>query len=130
MITHGSKTWLLMQELSDFGPQLRDHLTNYKRDTAAHRAVGRLVAEQFVEQNTDNLLELTTEGRRALSRINDTVNSLDRVAGARVIGHGTTREPYSAKELGRTCARAGAYDAYELPSLIAGKLVYPREIKA
>jgi hypothetical protein len=128
MILHGSKTWLLLQELSDFGPQFRDHLTNFKRDTSAHRAVGRLMAEELVIRNDDGLLEITILGKRTLTKTNDTVGSLERTASARVIGHGSTTGSYSAKELGRTCAREGAYDAYDLPSLIAGQRVYPREI--
>lgn len=36
---------------------------------------------------------------------------------------------YQGKELGKTCTRAGAYDAYAIPSLIGNKRVMPRPIK-
>ena len=36
---------------------------------------------------------------------------------------------YQGKELGKTCNRAGAYDAYAIPSLIGNKRVMPRPIK-
>ena len=32
-----------------------------------------------------------------------------------------TREPYTCPELGRTCDRPNAYDAFDLPSLYAGE---------
>lgn len=35
------------------------------------------------------------------------------------------RPIYEPKELGRTCFREGAYDAYELPSLMNGRRVLP-----
>jgi hypothetical protein len=34
---------------------------------------------------------------------------------------------YTCPELGQTCLRPGAYDAFKLPSLMQGVLVYPRE---
>ena len=35
-------------------------------------------------------------------------------------------ESYTCPELGQTCLRPGAYDAYSLPSVVQGRLVYPR----
>ena len=36
---------------------------------------------------------------------------------------------YQGKELGKTCTRPGAYDAYAIPSLILNKRMAPRHIK-
>ena len=33
---------------------------------------------------------------------------------------------YTCPELGQTCLRPGAYDAFKLPSLMLGVLVYPQ----
>lgn len=35
-------------------------------------------------------------------------------------------EAYTCPELGQTCLRPGAYDAFALPSIVQGRLVYPR----
>jgi hypothetical protein len=54
-----------------------------------------------------------------------------RTPSARALGAPTFMEgEYTGAELGRTCLRPGAYDAYDLPSLATGKspraaLVYP-----
>jgi hypothetical protein len=40
------------------------------------------------------------------------------------------RESYQPLELGRTCHRPGAYDAFELPSMMLGKRVYRTDAAA
>lgn len=35
---------------------------------------------------------------------------------------------YDCPELGKTCNRPGAYDAFSLPSLMGGKLVQPKGV--
>lgn len=39
-----------------------------------------------------------------------------------------TGDSYTCPELGRTCHRPGAYDAFGLPSLMQGRRVWPRAI--
>ena len=41
------------------------------------------------------------------------------------ISNGNTTERYEGKELGFTCSRPGAYDAYLLPSIMGDKRVWP-----
>jgi hypothetical protein len=129
-VNHGSKAWKMLQELYDLGPQWRDHLTCFRQDEEADTAIGRLMMAGYLKRGEDNLIALTFAGKRLLSQLNQAADPDRREAGLRVIGPGTVTEPYSAKELGRTSLRPGAYDAYELPSLMAGKRVAPREIKA
>lgn len=44
---------------------------------------------------------------------------------ARPTGNALMSGAYSCPELGRTCCRPGAYDAFELPSLIGTRLHFP-----
>lgn len=127
-VTHGTKAWLVLQALSDLGPQARDHLTQSRRDEGAHTAVTKLMVAGYVKRNDDGLTEITVDGRRALKLANSNEDKFSEPAGVRAIGAGTTKEAYQGLELGRTCLRPGAYDAYEKPSLIGSQRIQPRAI--
>lgn len=129
-IQYKSKTWLVMQCLKDFGDLHRDQLTAHGDDEKAAASIRTLMRTGHVKVLEDSTVRLTLSGLRKLREINDEANPPADVAGKRTISSGTTTEPYLAEELRRTCARAGAYDAYEKPSLIGGQLVYRKEIKA
>ena len=53
----------------------------------------------------------------------------DKPSGSAVPAHSEWKHSiYTCPELGQTCLRPGAYDAFKLPSLMQGVLIYPREI--
>lgn len=129
-IEYKSKTWLVMQCLKDFGDLYRDQLTAQGTDEKAAASIRTLMRTGYVKLMEDNTVRLTLSGLRKLREINDEANPPAAVAGKRTISSGSTSEPYLGEELRRTCLRAGAYDAYEKPSLIGGERVYRKEIKA
>ena len=64
---------------------------------------------------------ITSTGREKLRKLSP--GSVGPVVRANLftVGRGT----YDGKELGRTCLREGAYDAYELPSLYGRRRLVP-----
>jgi hypothetical protein len=127
-IQHGTKAWLTLQVLNDMGAQLRSHLTNFRRDEGAHTAVTKMANVGLVKRNEDGLYEITADGRRELFRANRERDNFSEPAGKRTMVAGTTSGAYDGHDLGRTCLRPGAYDAYEKPSLIGSRRVQPRGI--
>jgi hypothetical protein len=128
-IEYKDRAWLIMQCLKDFGNQPRDQLTSGGSNDEARAAIYGLVRAGLVKNLPENVIMLTLAGSRKLRAINMQASSLQ-VAGKRLIGTGTTTDAYDGKELRRTCLRPGAYDAFEQPSLMAGKRHYRREIRA
>ena len=127
-VKYGTKAWLILQALLDLGPQYRDHLTNSRRDEGAHSAVTKLMNVGYIKRNDDGFLELTTDGRRQITMVNRQRDKFSEPAGVRTTVAGTTTGTYQGLELGRTCLRPGAYDAYEKPSLIGSHRIQPRGI--
>lgn len=126
-VTHGSKAWLLLSALRDFGPQERASLTNSSKDMDAARALGVLVKGGAVRAQDDGMLFITSFGRQRLAKCNRgdgadegelaLPRQVDRLAGT-----------YTGAELRQTSVRAGAYDAFRLPSLMGTTRVFRREI--
>jgi hypothetical protein len=79
---------------------------------------------------SDSNVELTLSGSRKLREINNAEHPNENVAAKRIYGNGSTTDDYMGPELRRTCLRPGAYDAFELPSLMGGQRHYRREIQA
>lgn len=129
VIPYKGKTWLIMQCLKDFGDQYFEQLTHHGQDEEAVSSMRTLMRMSYVKRLDDGSVRLTLAGLRTLRAINDEANPGAGVAGKREIAGGSSTETYKGEGMGRTCGRAGAYDAYELPSLIMGRHHYPREIK-
>lgn len=129
VIPYKGKTWLIMQCLKDFGAQYVEQLTQQGHDEDAVSSIRTLQRMGHVKRMDDGSICLTLTGLRTLRAINDEANPGAGVAGKREIAGGSNTETYKGEGMGRTCGREGAYDAYELPSLIMGERHYPREIK-
>jgi hypothetical protein len=129
-ILYKSKTWLVMQCLKDFGDLHRDELTAQGSDEKAAASIRTLMRTGYVKVLDNGLLHLTLAGLRKLREVTEAANPPAAVASKRTISNGTTTEPYLGENMGRTCLRPGAYDAFEKPSLMMGQRVYRKEIKA
>lgn len=121
-IEYKSKAWLMMQFLNDFGPQQREQLTG--DDTTALGIVKDLMKTRFMCKVDGGLVGLSLRGKTKLQNVNRDASTKD----LEIVGPRTYRSTgtYEGKELGRNCVRPGAYDAYELPSLMGGKRVERR----
>jgi len=127
-VEYKSRPWLILQLLREGGAQPRASLTDTE-DKDGNKAIGDLLRGHLINVLPDGNLAITFVGIRRLREANTQSNGLG-VVGKRTISAGTTTEPYDGRELRRTCLRAGAYDAFELPSLIGNQLHYRREIRA
>lgn len=79
-------------------------------------------------ETSEMLWTITSQGEKALTEYGmDNKPSKQPIATARAapITNGSMRDPYMGEELMRTAVRPGAMDAYNLPSLMGGELVYP-----
>lgn len=130
IIEHKSRAWLVLQCLNDFGPQERHFLVGSPDDKEAADSITSLLRGGYIRRIEKELIELTPFGKRKLRSINAGLDSDGGVAGKVTISAGTMPVGYDAPELRRTCLRPGAYDAFELPSLISGERHFRREIRA
>jgi len=131
-IEYKSKQWLIMQCLRDFGPQPRNQLTSGGSDQTAINAIKRMLEAGYIRlvgNPGEKQYDLTLSGSRRLRAINES-NSDAQVAGPREVGRWHHDQSYQGHELRRTCMRPGAYDAFEMPSLMGSKRVYRKEIPA
>lgn len=127
-IVEKNRNWLILQYLREAGPQPRGALIE-SGDAEGSKALGELLRAKCIKSLPDDTLALTWVGAKRLREVNNAKNNLG-VVGKRTIGNGTTTEPYTGRELRRTCLRPGAYDAFELPSLMGNERHYRREIAA
>lgn len=118
-IEYKEKAWLILQALQDFGPQRREQIVG--DDSIAAQEFRNLMSHRLIRRVDDHVVEISTRGKSVLRAVTLSAQEyLGEVAGARTHqGSGN----YEGKELGKTCHRPGAYDAYSLPSLFAGKRV-------
>lgn len=124
-IEYKSKAWLMMQFLHDFGPQRREQLAG--EDPTALGIMKAMLASRLFCQCEDKLIGLSLRGKNRLQKINQEAATNDlEIVERRTHTTGSASGTYDGKELGRTCVRPGAYDAYELPSLIGGKRIKRR----
>jgi hypothetical protein len=129
-IEYKSRTWLVMQCLKDFGPQERSFLIGSPDDKQAANSIVTLLRTGYIKRIENDLLDITRAGAHKLRQINEAVSPSGDAAGKRTHTNGVMTDAYQAPELRRTCQRPGAYDAFELPSLMGGQLHYRREIQA
>jgi hypothetical protein len=129
-ILYKSRSWLVLQCLKDFGPQQKAQIVGNTEDSATLISVNTLLRAGYLRMHPDHSIELTLHGSRKLREINDAANPPGDTAGKRTLTAGTVSGNYEAPELRRTCLRPGAYDAFELPSLITGQRHYRKEIRA
>lgn len=123
-IEYRDTAWMLLMILKECGTQTRAQLVGDHSESK--EALTNLLRAGYARLNQDLDVILTPSGSRKLRIVND-ANDPRPVAGKRTyVAHGF----YDGKELRRTCLREGAYDAYELPSLMDGKRYERREIKA
>jgi hypothetical protein len=127
-VEYKSRAWLILQLLREGGAQPRASLVEGE-DKDGNTAIGNLLRSKWINVLPDGQLAITFIGVRRLREANTASNGLGLVA-KRTIGTGTTTEPYDGREMRRTCLRPGAYDAFELPSLIGNERHYRKEIKA
>lgn len=124
-VEHRDTAWMILQALKEGGTQPRQELTG--DDGHSKEALTNLMRAGYARLTVDGLVMLSPSGSRKLRQIREALEGPLPVAGKRTWvapGH------YDGKELKRTCLRDGAYDAYELPSLMDGKRYARREIKA
>ena len=79
-------------------------------------------------ETSEMLWTITSQGEKALTEYGmDNKPSKQPIATSRAapITNGSMRDPYMGEELMRIADRPGAMDAYTLPSLMGGELVYP-----
>lgn len=121
-IEYKDKAWLILHALQEFGPQRRDQIVG--NDDYAAEQLRALMTKRYLRRVDDHVVDISARGKAKLRLV--TANSSayvgDLVAPRTHQGRGT----YDGRELGRTCVRPGAYDAYELPSLIGSKRVSRR----
>lgn len=93
------------------------------------RTEGHLSSEikQVRGQHTLAHYSITPAGRSALARHGRTATHAGAPAAHRSAPPSGT---YDGAELGQTCQRPGAYDAFRHPSLIGGQLVWPKGFAA
>lgn len=121
-IEYKDKAWHILQALHDFGPQRRDQLIG--GDTHAADCVKSLMATRYLRRVDEHVVDISARGKAKLRSI--TANAqpyVGEIVKPRTHQGGGI---YDGKELGRTCVRPGAYDAYELPSLMGGKRIERR----
>lgn len=128
IIEYKSRAWLIMQFLKEGGAQPRRALADTE-DKDGNKAIGDLLRAKFIITLPDGDITLTAVGTRRLRAANLKDNGLG-IVGKRTISTGTTVGKYDGRELRQTCLRAGAYDAFKLPSLIGDERHYRREIAA
>lgn len=127
-IDYKDTAWRLLQTLKECGSSTRDELTG--DDEFTKGVFSNLRRAGLVRPNIDGLIVLSHTGTRRLRQINEAQAGPLQFAGKRLIGSGSPTGTYKGEELRRTCLRAGAYDAFELPSLIGEERHYRREIAA
>lgn len=127
-VEYKSRPWLILQLLREGGAQPRAALVEGE-DKDGNTAIGMLLRGKLINTLPDGQLAITFIGVRRLREANMASNGLGVVA-KRTISAGTTTTPYMGEELRRTCLRPGAYDAFELPSLIGDQRHFRREIRA
>ena len=128
IIDYKDTAWRLLQTLKECGSQARAVLVG--EDEYTKGIFSQMMRAGLVRNNIDGLIVLSPSGTKRLRQINEAQAGPVQFAGKRVISTGTVTGAYDGKELRRTCLRAGAYDAFELPSLIGGEHHYRREIQA
>jgi hypothetical protein len=127
-IDYKDTAWRLLQTLKECGSCTREALTG--EDEYTKGKFSELRRAGLVRVNIDGLMVLAPSGSKRLRQINEAQAGPLQFAGKRLISTGTVTGTYTGAELRRTCLRAGAYDAFELPSLIGGQHHYRREIAA
>jgi len=130
-LIYKSRAWLILQCLKDFGAQARTHLTTSGTDAEALAAIRRLSDAGFIRLDSEACYFITTSGRKRLYQVNQENAPQDEIAGKRDRSWLLeVDDTYKGHELRRTCMRPGAYDAFEMPSLMGGRRVYRKEIPA
>ena len=126
IIDYKDHAWMVLQILRDYGPQGRTEL-NIGSEKLTSKSINQLIRAHFATTNIDGLVEITPLGVRELSSINASQEEPLPLAGKRTF---VVKGNYEGNEMRRTCLRPGAYEAFEKPSLMSGKLYYRKEIKA
>lgn len=125
IIKHGSADWWVLQSLRGFGAMSQAELFHLGTHETPE-ALKRLRQMHMVAFNHDKLLELQPKGRKSLATANQ--ESVKRVgnypAAPRVLVNSMIRERYVGNELRAFDGRPGAMDAFELPSVMMGVLVW------
>lgn len=117
-IEYKDKAWHILQALQDCGPQRREQVIG--DDPYAAERVKDLMAKRLLRRVDEHVIDITLRGRALLKEVTEAARPHGEIAGARTHqGAGI----YDGRELGRTCVRPGAYDAYKLPSLIGSQRV-------
>lgn len=121
-IEYKDKAWHILQALHDVGPQRREQIIG--DDAHAEEKVRELMARRYLRRVDEHVVDISMRGKAKLHAVTASAQYyVGEKAGPRTHqGRGI----YDGRELGRTCVRPGAYDAYELPSLIGGRRVERR----
>jgi hypothetical protein len=127
IIDYKDRAWFILQQLKECGEQTRDSVVG--GDDYTKEVLANLIRAGLVKP-WDSMLSLTVKGSRTLRKVNEEQDGPTQIVGKRTISTGTVTGTYDGKELRRTCLRCGAYDAFELPSLIGEEHHYRREIAA
>jgi len=127
IVDYKDRAWFILQQLKECGEQTRDSLIG--GDEYTKEVLTQLIRAGLVKP-WDSMVSLTVKGSRTLRKVNDEQAGPMQFAGKRLISTGTVGGTYDGKELRQTCLRAGAYDAFSLPSLIGGEHHYRKEIAA
>ena len=127
IIDYKDRAWFILQQLKECGEQSREAVVGGDEHT---KTVLTNVIRAGLVRPWEGSLTLTVKGSRTLRKVNEEQAGPIQFAGKRLISTGTVTGAYDGKELRRTCLRVGAYDAFELPSLIGNEHHYRREIRA
>ena len=124
-IKHGSADWWVLQSLRDFGAMTQAELFHLGTHETPE-ALKRLRQMHMVAFNHDKLLEIQPKGRKSLAATNHerVKRSSNKPAAPRVLVNSMIRETYVGTELRAFDGRPGAMDAFELPSVMMGSLVW------
>lgn len=86
--------------------------------------------EKLIEPTAIGTWAITNEGLSVRLLLGNTEIAVFKRTAASRRAEVMNREPYVPVELRRNCQRPGAYDAFDLPSLMGGQRVYRRGAQA
>jgi hypothetical protein len=123
-IKYKDKAWLILKALNDFGPQRREQIIG--NDPEATAFVREMMLRRLLRLADDNQVDISPIGRRRMEEVIPAPEYACEMATSRTYVNSSSQGTYDGRELGRTCHRSGAYDAFELPSLIGGQRIMRR----
>lgn len=126
VIEYKDRAWLMLQMLQEAGGQPRDVILADGEELTKQTFI-KLIEAGYLLVNKDGNIRISAHGGRILRVIADARRAGLPVASKRIVDR---KGNYQGEELQRTCVRPGAYDAYDKPSIISGKVVYPRGARA